>query len=156
MPLAGERVKASHLDFPITQVRAAAATAITPTATWTNVVFDTEDFDDDAMHLASGSGIVAQRAGRYELSGGIGFAANATGRRGARWTVNNTAVDGSEVIVMTTSSLTCSISVRTVVVELAVGDTVRLQGYQESGGSLNTSTTGETQPSALVRFLGEG
>lgn len=158
MPLAGARIKASDLDFPVTQVRSTGATSITNNA-YTSVNFATEDYDDDGMHstVTNTSRLTAVRAGRYQLDGAAGFVSNATGRRGAQFAVNGTAINASQTLLAAfTSAGGIDVPCRGVVVTLAVGDFVELQAFQDSGGALNTNTSGSGQCSLTARYLGTG
>ena len=157
MPLAGERVKASHADFPVTRARGTSATSIANNS-YTSVNLQTEDFDDDGMHSTSvnTSRFTAQRDGRYLVAGGVGFSGNTTGRRGARIALNGASVEGTATLLIATSASAVAVSTRTAVVEMVVGDYVEVQAFQDSGGALNTSTTSEVQPSLMAEFRGTG
>ena len=65
-------------------------------------------------------------------------------------------VDGSATLFIATSASAVGATTRTVTIEMAVGDFVEVQGFQDSGGALNTSTTSEIQPSLTAEFRGEG
>lgn len=154
MLLAGQKVKASDFDYPITQVRGTTTTSLTNNA-WTTVLLQTEDYDDDGMHstVTNTSRFTAQRAGRYEINGGVGHGAGATGRRGAKYILNGTAVASSSVLVPPVA-VGSIIPARTVVATLGIGDYIELQGFQDSGAALGTLVTSENQSHLFVKYLG--
>src|SRR4051812_42679726 len=77
---------------PFCQVRQTVVQSLATSGTWQAVTFDTEDADYDSGHSTATftDRYTAGTAGWYMVSGGCGFAANATGRRGVRYTVNGT------------------------------------------------------------------
>lgn len=113
-------------------------------STFTALTFAVEDVDYDGGHstVTNTDRYTAQTEGWYWVAGGASFAANATGRRGIRYTVNGSAVDCSECYYQATSAGTSQIAGRAKTVYLTVGDILRVEVYQSSGGSLNTAVTG--------------
>lgn len=128
------------------------------TATWTSITFTTEDYDTDPSgagghsNSSNTSRYTAVYAGWYLVSGGVTFAANATGIRAARWAVNGSALDGTQATGQPVSGLPHSVAARAEAVYLNVGDYVELQGYQSSGGVLATVSSGDSQSSMTVRW----
>ena len=159
MPLAGDRVKASDLDFPISQLRATTATSLTA-AVATSVAFATEDYDDDNMHdtVTNNTRLTARRAGRYEINGAVAFTFNATGRRAVQYGLNGLPINGSQTLIqaVTTGSGVTQVTGRQLYVTLAIGDYVELMGFQDSGGALLTAVGGVNQSTLLARYLGPG
>lgn len=137
---------ADVLDFlmqpPIAELRSSAAQSLA-TATWTGIDLAAEDQDsvDGHDNSTNPSRYTAVYPGRYLLGGGVGYASNVTGRRGARFAVNGTAVTNSEAMIPAiTGGVGTSVAARSKTVYLGVGDYAELQGFQDSGGALNTGT----------------
>lgn len=126
--------------------------------TYTSLLFNVEDYDSAAGHSTSSntSRYTCQVAGLYRLSGKVGWAGNATGRRASAWAVNGTQVDGTEIAIIATSGAGVEHPAATIDVQLAVSDYVELQGFQESGGSLNTNvSSGPADSYATIRWVCE-
>lgn len=129
------------------------------TATFTSLTFTSAAVDQDYLggtghsNSTNTSRYTANYAGWYEISGGPAFAVNATGNRGCRWAINGAAVTGTYVFVGAIATLDEAIPARTRMVYLNVGDYVELQGYQSSGGALNTSVFVEALSSMMVRWV---
>lgn len=112
--------------------------------------FDSEIYDsvqsgDSPMHNTTTNNhrVYIRTAGKYELSGQVQFAANATGLRVARIIVNSGgSYSGGtlayEAAVDPPSSGVTSTGCIPVKVSLSVGDYVELWGLQSSGSALNT------------------
>jgi len=144
------------LSWPVAELRQTVAQSIangTPTA----VTFDTEDIDTDNGHstVSNTSRYVGQTAGRFQVSGGVGFAASATARRSAQWFKNGSVINAGSAMVPATAANDMAVAARTMTVFLnGSTDFVELDAYQESGGALNTFVTGNGQPSMSVRMVG--
>jgi hypothetical protein len=150
------------LNPPVCEVRQSAAQSIA-NATYVPVTFDLEDWDTDVDGVGghdtvtNNSRFTARYAGTYQLSGAVGFVANATSTRGATWAVNGTNLNAGQVIVINAGATTDQMVVaRTKHVRLAVGDYVQLMAFQFSGGALNTSSgsAAVVQASMSVRWVG--
>lgn len=141
---------------PMAELRQTTVQSLT-TAVFASINFDVEDLDSNILGggqhdtAINNSRFTCLFAGWYLCSGGVGFLANATGRRSTRWAVNGTQVNGSAVITVTTVTGACQVPARTKLIYLFVGDYVELQGFQDSGGALNTDTvtTGQSHMSIL-------
>ena len=121
-----------------------------PNGTWTAVTFDAEDVDYGNNHVTTvglNDKFTATDPGRHRVSGGCGFASNSTGRRGVRYTVNGTAIDGSQSLIAAASGA-MSVAGRTLEVYLNAGDILRLEVFQDAtgGGALNTAVSGDVEP----------
>lgn len=153
--VAGEVVLASYfntnigavLNFlvapPIFQGRQAVAQTLT-TAVFAAITFDAEDVDSAGGHsiVSNTSRYVAQYAGWYRSSGGMGVAANATGRRLTKWRINGTTdVNGSGIYLPATAASSFKMPAASVKFFLNVSDYAEMMGSQESGGNLNTAAT---------------
>lgn len=126
---------------PLAQLRQTSAQSV-GNGTWAAINFQAEDHDTVGGHSTSTnvSRYTATKAGRYEISGAVCFAAAATGSTWSRWAVNGTELNGSASNMATTTSQTL-LPARTMLITLTVGDYVELQGTQFSGGSLSTYVT---------------
>lgn len=135
---------------PMAELRQLVAQTLT-TAVFGSITFTTEDFDGDWVASSGGghdnstnpSRYTALYDGWYVLGGGVSFAINATGQRGCRWAVNGSAVNGSAVVYPATAGNVIVVAARTKRVFLNIGDYVELQGYQTSGGNLDTFVSAE-------------
>lgn len=115
-----------------------------------------EDFDARLLHDPSTnpSRFTAPVALKLQLTGGIGWASNGTGVRGAMWAKNGTPIDGSQVLFNAITGLATPHPVRTVNVNMAVGDYVELLGFQSSGGNLDTLAAGQAGASVSISTVG--
>jgi hypothetical protein len=109
--------------------------------------FDSELFDTDAFHdTVTNNGrftIPTGKAGKYLVVARAAFATNATGKRGGRVLKNGTAVAGSPVIVEAVEMASASTIVAfSVIVDVAVGDYITVEAYQDSGGNLDINVSG--------------
>lgn len=126
-------------------------------STDTAITFDTEDIDNDGGHSTSSntSRFTAQTAGRYQVSGGVGWNGNATGRREAIIAVNGTRNNGSEAgVAVGGNANSVYVPSRTKTIFLNVNDYVEIFGWQDSGGTLGTWVTTSGQSSMSVRWIG--
>lgn len=126
-----------------------------PNGAFTAVTFDVEDADTANGHdnTTNPSRYTAQYPGRYQLSGGPGFAANAAGRRLAEFAVNGTALNGSAAGIPGNAAI-IALTARTIDVYLNVGDYVELRVYQDTGGALNTYVLNTDQASSMsIRWV---
>lgn len=160
---AGQRLTAALLEplaVAITPPMAVLTRAIAQSISNAAVTPDAISWDtvtkDSAGGFAAGNPTryTAQRAGWYQLSGGVGFAANATGIRTAQFTKNGTSIVGTQTKLLAVSGgIVTAVPAWTVQVELAIGDYVELRAFQNSGAGLNTSTETENRPTMHVRWV---
>jgi hypothetical protein len=114
-----------------------ASSGPTNTATWVPVDFSSSVYDPAALHnTASNNPIVwIKESGVYLVAGTVVFAANATGTRKIKFLVNG---GGSypefEVAAHPTNITTVA---GTLVMYLETGNTLRVESWQDSGGSLS-------------------
>lgn len=145
----------ADLIVPIASVRQTVAQPLTDAA-FTTLTFTTEDLDTHDGHSTSAntSRYTAQTAGRHVFAGGVGFAANGAGGRGARWLKNGSAIPRGQCMHGNAGAgVATLLAVRTVVVDLAVGDYVELQAYQDSGAPLTSPVLGTQESYIDVWFL---
>lgn len=131
------------LAAPLCRLRQTTA-ALTATGTWTDMPFTTEDIDTDPDGVgghstsANTARFTARYPGWYDVGGAVAFISNATGNRGVRLAINGTAVNGSETLTPAVNGTTSEAVLRPMTVLLDEGDYITLQGFQTSGGALNT------------------
>ena len=102
------------------------------------ISFDTQDFDTDGMFTPTDTKIYAKRlSGYYLAEANVEFAPNGTGYRYALLCKNaDTYLAADEHLAITDFETMCRVSR---VVYLAVDDYVRVMGFQNSDGNLNTA-----------------
>jgi hypothetical protein len=131
------------LSPPRCRLWSTAAVSAT-TSTYTAMTWNSEDYDTDGMHSTSSntSRITIVTPGLYQLSGVLGWAGNATGRRWQQWYLNGVSlgVDYSTIFYAGGSSA-IEMPAATTCVELIAGDYVELFGWQDSGVNLNMNPT---------------
>lgn len=143
---------------PLVELRQTSAQSLT-TGVSAAVTFNAEDADTDVDgtgghdNVTNNSRFTARYAGWYQASGAVGFAGNATGRRGAVWFVNGVAPAGGNSVLQSGSASAICVPARTKHLFLDVGDYVELYAYQESGGALNTAVTSAEQSQMTVRWV---
>ncbi|MEU5596701.1 hypothetical protein [Streptomyces sp. NPDC020298] len=123
--------------------------------TWTSLNLDTEVFDSDNGHSTSSntSRYVVQVAGTYAITGAAAFAANATGNRAARITVNGASIAGSFVKGLAATASHSSGIATSAQAVCAVGDYIEVMGLQTSGAALNTSAASDVACSLGVWWI---
>ncbi len=125
-------------------------------ATFTAVTFTTEDFDSVNGHnaVANTSRYTCQAGfdGVYRLAGQVDFATNTSGSRTSRWSKNGTALNAGQGPGFDAGATSLA-AARTMLVRLAAGDYVELEGYQSSGATLATNVAGEFQSSMSVEWI---
>ena len=114
-------------------------------ATWATLSPTTERWDAAADYWVSSSALIAKSAGLYLIVGNISFAANVTGTRGIRITVNGSAVIAQKTQNAVGGTDTTEMNIATLYL-LATNDAVRIQAYQSSGGALNVLSTANISP----------
>lgn len=124
------------------------------TGSGTPLTYTTEDVDSTGMHSTSvnTSRATAVYPGWYSFSGSAGFAANATGARGAFGAVNGTTLNGSTVLIPTTAAGTMAVGLNSLLVFLNVGDYFEWEAIQSSGGALNTNVSFAGQSFMAARW----
>lgn len=164
--VAGEVVLASHfntnirdvlnylLAVPILEARQTSAQTFT-TATAAAITFGAEDVDSSGMHSTSSNTdrATAVYPGWYEGGGGNSFASNGTGGRGNQWTVNGTVLNGSFNVGPTVSGVAWAGAARVKKMFCNVNDIMRMEGYQSSGGNLNSEVTTSFQPNLSIKWI---
>jgi hypothetical protein len=108
-------------------------------------------YDPDGWFDNANDQIVIGKAGVYNITGCVGFAANATSRRSLTLLVNSAAVAATQLPASPANETSLAISTN---MYLAVGDTVTMNSRQNSGGALNTSTLSGAYPVLSVARVG--
>jgi len=141
---------------PIFQGRQTTAQTALTTATFTAILFDTEDVDSANGHSTSSntSRYTAQYTGWYRAGGGMAFAGNATGRRLSRFIVNTSTVVAGSLSGNPGNAAVIGYALRPTLVFLNQTDFLETFGFQDSGSGLQPFVTNpEYQPSFNVEFI---
>ena len=120
------------------------------TATWTTLLFNSEEHDNAAMHNTTSNTdrITIPSDGIYAMGAYAIFAANGTGTRSLQVSLNN-ATPGSGAILQTEIDGLASLAVYFNVMgtrTLSGGDILRCDVWQNSGGALNLLSSGLVSP----------
>jgi hypothetical protein len=159
MALAGQVVRASDLLRPRAKLRQTVAQAIT-TATWTAVLLDTEDVDEDNGHdtVSNTSRYVFTRTGWFWVAANAALVADAAAIQAMRLIVNSVdpggIVPGSQVSRGGTASVAFAHSTSGLVQAAATTDYVELQVFHNKGSNLNTSVAGSAASQMSILFAG--
>lgn len=98
------------------------------------VSFDAVDQADAANFSYSAGTITCTRGGVYVISAGIGWAGSGTGRRGSRIVVDGVSIREQVINAPGTNSMNTQIGVTR---RINPGATIRIDAFQDSGGTLN-------------------
>jgi hypothetical protein len=109
-----------------------------PNAAFTAVNWDVETVDGEGMHsnVTNPERITVVRAGWYEISFSLYFAANATGNRQARILVGGGTIPGGEYSCVAITGVEVGFAGRAIAY-INAGVNVRIETFQNSGGALN-------------------
>jgi len=124
-------------------------------ATLTTLAFNSERFDTDGMHdnVTNNSRLTCKTAGKYQITGQVRFAANATGVRAAYIRLNGVtyiAVSGRP----SASAVNINDIVVTTLYDLAINDYVEILVYQNSGATLDVVADGNYSPEFMMVRVG--
>lgn len=139
---AGNTLNSFDVGFkPSKVISSVSSVTHTSTGNWQTVTGSYTDVEDNLSQFSNGTYTAAKH--QYVMAFGyVYFAASATGQRGVRFSKNS----GSELIsgdfVDAGSGAGGTIYNVAGAIELDQGDTLELQGFQNSGGNLNYSGTG--------------
>lgn len=130
-----------------------SATQNVPASTWTQITMDTATgtagWDTDSGRAATSPWsyvIPAGLAGRWSFRWKVAFASNATGVRYCTLMQNGVEPQGSKFNIDASSSTVEDMPTGMMTLLCAVGDTIGVWGYQNSGATLATDAT--TAPAA--------
>jgi hypothetical protein len=121
--------------FPVCKIRQTAAQTI-GTGAFATILMDATDIDNDGIADLAADQIKIKFPGLYLLTGKVAFVAGAATGRYARFLVNGVATGDCGPFTPRAADIPripCHD-----LVSLSRGDTVKLQGFQDTGGNLNT------------------
>jgi hypothetical protein len=123
-------------------------------STVTDLTFDSETFDTDAFHSTSSNTdrltVPAGKAGKYLVIAKMQFAGGTNGIRQVYIYKNTTDID--LITWQNTSNSNADMCLSTIV-DLTVGDYVKMACWQNNGGALNANS-GTTATSFSMEYLG--
>lgn len=140
--------------------RAAATAATTAvTGTWTVINFalaeQTFDIVDNTFSIANRFDVVVP--GLYLVTGCVSWANNGTGGRAIRFTVTTGATTYTQIGIKSCQATPAggipTALTMTRLLYLAKADILRMEGFQTSGGNLNTNTANGEISSLQVLFM---
>lgn len=142
------------VNVPAAFLTQSAVQSLTSSA-WTALTFDQSVFDSYGGHsnVTNNSRYTAQVAGWYIVFGCACVSANATGQRGGAVAKNGTRVQGASALIQTTSALSPAPASPPCIVFLNAGDYVEIQGYQNSGGAINTNSSADLDSSMTAVWI---
>lgn len=145
--LMGGAPSAGALDFA---TLAQIVTQSLTSATWTTITFTSEGVDSAGGHsnVTNTSRYTAVHTGWYQVNAGVSFAFHATGARGCRLAVNGTALAGRVLVPAVGVTYSTDVSISRLVY-LTAGQYLEVQGFQSSGGALNTAYVSGNEGSFL-------
>lgn len=145
------------LSLPVCECRQTVAQSI-PNVSGTALSFNTNDVDTDSGHstVTNNSRYTAKTRGRFQVSGGISYAAHAdSNAREVEIQVNGASIGGTDICVIGFSADNTRIGTRVKSIFLnGSTDFVQIVGFQASGGALNTVISSAQQPHMNVRWIG--
>lgn len=115
-----------------------------PTATVTDVLFNVDTYDTDAIHNVSTNTdelVVPAGVTRIQLFGQVVFESNATGVRRLRWTkdgATNFAGNGRQTNHIPDGAVDCALQAITAPLVVSGGEVFTLQAFQTTTGNLDT------------------
>lgn len=136
---------------PTVRVARDAAYAI-PASAWEEIPFDTEDWDSNLMWSSTAATkVFCRTAGKFSWACNGGFASSTVGVfRGIALRKNSTSGDPTEGGFVDNDDFPSGAAARTYacsgMVSLTTGQYVQLVMFQDTGGTLNSSTLAHNQP----------
>ena len=108
-----------------------------PNDTYTNLAFNTEDYDTDVIHdtVTNNSRLTCKTAGKYSVTGRVSWASDATGIRWCTLLKNGSQVSRGNWFSAVGASTTVLIFAD--IMSLAVNDYIEIQVYQNRGSALD-------------------
>ena len=124
------------------------------TAEWTNLTFNSEDFDTDTIHDTSTNTdrLMCKSAGVYLAVFNARFDTNATGERQAQIRLDDTTP--LSYMIAFSEATTNATFLLTVVLELSVNQFLTVRVNQSSGGNLNIDSTSGVSPYFSMHRIG--
>jgi hypothetical protein len=150
-----DHVHPNHHDHNGARVHNSANISVS-NATNTDMTYDTERHDDESFHSTSSNTerltIPSGKGGDYFVSGHVQWAANGTGYRVCGLLLNGTTWIARVTEPGALSGDVTEIFVSTVY-RFAAADYVTLRVYQNSGGALNVTASGNRSPEMAISRL---
>lgn len=117
--------------------------------------FNSERYDSHVQHDTSTNNerLTCKTAGRYRITAHAAWAANATGARQIFIRLNGTTLIAGQSGASTGGSIGTETSISTTY-DLALNDYVEVRVYQDSGGSLNVTSSGNYSPEFMMERIG--
>lgn len=136
------------------RVTHSAAQAI-GTGAWATLAFNTERWDTHGLHdnAVNNSRLTCKTAGKYSIKGQARFDLNAAGKRSIMITLNGSTELCHNALLNLGAGTYVSVNVETIY-DLAVGDYVELEVYQDSGGDLNVTQRANQTPEFMMQRIG--
>jgi len=132
-----------------------SATQSISNSTVTDLTFDSETFDTDGFHSTSTNTdrltVPAGKAGKYLVVGKMSFAGGLNGIRQV-YIYKNTSV--YDYLSWWNTSNNNADTMITTIVDLAVGDYVKMAVWQNNGGSLNANAGSGADTNFSMEYLG--
>jgi hypothetical protein len=142
----------------VSRATVASATQSLANNTDTKILLDTasttpngDSYDPKSWFSNANDQITVQQSGMYLVQGAVGFAANATSRRGMTLLVNGSVVASTQVAASPANETSLNISTN---VYLFSGDIVTMNARQNSGGALSTTVVSGAYPVLSVARVG--
>jgi len=107
-----------------------------PDAAFADVLLDTIEIDTASVGLTSGK-FKCPGPGTYLVVGSVNFSNNVNGYRAARFTLNGSAIQGSQSEIGANTAVPHGtfLPANPTLVQCALNDIIALQGFQDTGGS---------------------
>lgn len=120
---------------------------------WNTIFFESENFDTANMHSIGSNNqtIVISENGTYLIMSQISFVSNSTGVRAIRVRINGITTLTQHITPTTTAPYGSGVSAETLE-QLSIGDNVTIQGFQTSGGILDTIAGRENKWFAVTKL----
>lgn len=138
------------------QLKALSVQSI-PNGAFTDINLSGEDIDSHNGHstVTNNHLYTCPRTDRLLVSGGVSLSADPTGARGLRLLKNSAEVDGTQTLIKANDSagLSTIYPLRATIVDVGVGDTLKIQAYHNRGSALDTLVSGSGTSTLTIMSL---
>jgi len=126
-----------------------------PNVTSTAILFDAERFDTENIHdtATNTDRLTCRTPGKYLIIGQVEWAVVTAGER-LVWIESNGSVAQGRVRALAGGNTTQPTQIASTILDLQVGDYVRLLVYQDSGAGLNVTAAPNFAPEFMMVLLG--
>jgi hypothetical protein len=134
----------SGFNAPSVHSTNSAAFTHNSTGNWLAITWDEDQFDRGEMHDTGSNTelFVARRPGTYQVNAAVAWTANVTGERRIRLLKNGLNIQRQiEDHKPSAGASTLTINHLAAIVEMDTGDTLEVEGWQNSGGNLDVTNT---------------